>query len=106
MERVNVQLRWPEDAGSRAMVVNQVLLAPGASNGEESDGLYYLLLGHAAPPLFTDSTLEQLRSGTVELPLEVRAEVVVTRLHLLELRRQIDHYLDRDEPPASGPVFV
>jgi hypothetical protein len=90
-----IQLVWPEGLADAAQVVNQFVLA----NDLSDPGALYLLLGHAATPVYLDQAhLEQrLQERGSALPISARGSFYMTRENAEKLRDIIDKHLKKGD---------
>ena len=94
---VTFQLVWPENAGNRAVAVNQVVFAWDQSYTD----MVYMHLGHAAtpPPRWVNLDVMQKRladaaeGSGIELAVEPVGSFVLSRPRALELYRALGKHL-------------
>lgn|GEM_PF-2917338 len=101
---VNINAVWPDDALEGAASVNQFLVVPAINNGDGSPSSdVYLVAGFADPPFnfrqesLRDASPEQgMEPGTkvLDLPINPRAKLYLSRQRLLELRDLLTNVID------------
>ena len=90
-----IQFVWPEALGEAAQVVNQFVLA----NDVSDPGAVYLLLGHAAAPVYLDEAhaAQRLSERGHALPITARGSFYMTRENAKKLRGILDDHLKKGE---------
>jgi hypothetical protein len=90
-----IQLVWPEALGEAAQVVNQFVI----SNDLTDPSAVYLLLGHAATPVFLDEAhaAQRLQERGGAVPISARGSFYMTRQNAQKLRDILDNHLKKAE---------
>ncbi|WP_156765939.1 hypothetical protein [Mycobacterium sp. E342] len=92
----NVELRWPDDMGTEAAVVNQVLFAWD----QQLQDAVYMYLGHVAPPpwLTPESAQEGLARMGNTIVIAPRGSFVLNRSRAEELWDALGRHLGKLPP--------
>lgn len=88
----SLDLRWPNDTGARAQVVNKVLFA-----WSEGHDLVYMYLGHVAPPPWLSQEEADDRSEEIgkKLPVEPQGSFALTLPRAEELWEALGKHLGK-----------
>ncbi len=80
-----MNVKWDRHALQPATVANQLLIVDGLRYGDNQSEQVYLVLGHAAPPLFVNSAdFASFQNDGGALPVEVKGTFVIERGRAVE----------------------